>query len=85
MGAVGAASPTDFEESSILTLNFHTKVILSSVFEAHLKICTHSFDILNRPLTKPYHRKKLLEHIRDEFIFLSKPCYTLISVLYIDD
>ena len=34
MGALGAAVPTDFEESSFCTLNFRAKVSLPSVFKA---------------------------------------------------
>ena len=32
VGAVGAAAPTDFEESSFCTLNFYTKISLAIVF-----------------------------------------------------
>ena len=32
MGVVGAAAPTDFEESSFCALIYHEKVPLSSVF-----------------------------------------------------
>ena len=31
VGAVGAAAPTDFEESSFCTRNFHTEVTLTTV------------------------------------------------------
>ena len=50
VGAVGVAAPIDFEESSFCTLNFHTKIPLSIVFGAYLKICTHSFEILTKSL-----------------------------------
>ena len=50
MGAVRAAAPTDIEESSFCTLDFHTKIPLAIVFGAYLKICTHSFEILTRSL-----------------------------------
>ena len=50
LDSVGVVAPTDFEESSFCTLNFHTKIRLAKVFEVHLKICTHSFEILTRSL-----------------------------------
>ena len=43
---MGAAAPTDFEESLICSLNFHTKITLAKVFGAYMKICTQSFEIL---------------------------------------
>ena len=50
MGAVDGAAPTDLEESSFYTHNFHVKISLAKVFGADLKICTHSLKILTRPL-----------------------------------
>ena len=51
VGAVGAAAPTDFEESSFCALDFHSRIPLATDFGAYLKICTHSFEILTRSLT----------------------------------
>ena len=36
MGAMGAAAPTDFEEISFHTHNFHTKISLATVFGAYV-------------------------------------------------
>ena len=43
LGAVGAVTPTDLKES------FQPKVLYIQ-FGANLKICTHSFEVLNRTL-----------------------------------
>ena len=54
VGAVGAAAPTDFEESSFCTLDFHTKIALAISFGAYLKICTQFWNP-NRPLYYNFH------------------------------
>ena len=51
VGAVGATAPTHFEESYFRTLAFHTNIPLAIVFEAYLKIYSHSFEILTRSLS----------------------------------
>ena len=65
VGAVGAAAPTDFEESSFCTLDFHTKIPLAIVFGVYLKICTQSFEIL----TCSYiYQKYLVSSIQKEYL-----------------
>ena len=49
-GAVGSATPTDFEENSFCIDDFCTKILMIIVFWAYLEICTLSFKILTRSL-----------------------------------
>ena len=61
MGAVGAAAPTDFEMVDSASTDFEEGCPGNLYFfcmninflvklDVHLKICTHSFKILTRPL-----------------------------------